>query len=188
MGNRRAVSVLRTTVLGLAVLCGMAEATEVPLLSPQEAAGPGRFQVLEAFHGEAVLDRTTQLIWERTPSQTEVAWETAGSRCALKSVGGQAGWRLPSFFELMTLVEPAPRGASAAPTLPTGHPFQGVKARAYWATSSLATGSTEAYAVDFLRGDVTSRHKYQAQPLWCVRGGTPASPARDTAPSRHDII
>jgi hypothetical protein len=156
-----------TLALGIAALFGSAGATESPYDTPQT----GRFAVLEAFGQEAVLDLSTHLIWERFPHPTEVTWSTATTRCALKTVGGQTGWRLPSFIELMTLIEPPPQQASAVPALPPGHPFQGVKPGAYWTSNSSSSQPAQAYAVDLLRGDVAPHEKRRTNPLWCVSGG-----------------
>lgn len=103
--------------IGLAALFGSAGATELPFDTSQN----GRFAILETFGQEVVLDLRTQLFWERFPNPTEVTWSTAQTRCALKTVEGQTGGRLPSFIELMTLVEPFPHEAPI-------HPFRGVKA------------------------------------------------------------
>jgi len=136
-----------------------------------------RFQILEESKGEAVLDTETELIWERSPSSTETAWAHASLRCALTSTGGRLGWRLPSFFELMTLVEPSPLATSNKPSLPTGHPFRGVRAGLYWTTNSQDKEPANAYAIDFLRGDLTPELKNRAHAYWCVRGGAPKTPA-----------
>ncbi len=140
-------------------------------------AHASRFQILEEYKGEAVLDSVTHLIWERTPSSAETAWANASLRCALTSTGGRLGWRLPSFLELMTLVEPAPLAAATKPSLPASHPFRGVRADPYWTISSQDTDPTNAYAIDFLRGDVTSQRKNRAHAWWCVRGGASNPPA-----------
>ena len=136
-----------------------------------------RFQILEEYKGEAVLDTETHLIWERTPSSAETAWANASLGCALASTGGRLGWRLPSFLELMTLVEPSSPAAASKPSLPAGHPFRGVRADSYWTIGSIDREPTNAYAVDFLRGDVTSQRKNQAHAWWCVRGGAASPPA-----------
>ena len=120
---------------------------------------PSRFQIIEESKGEAVLDTETHLIWERSPSAAETAWADASLRCALTSTGGRLGWRLPSFFELMTLVEPSPLATANKPRLPAAHPFRGVRADLYWTTNSEDTEPTNAYAIDFLRGDLTSQRK-----------------------------
>lgn len=138
---------------------------------------PSRFQILEEYKGEAVLDTETHLIWERTPTSAETAWANASLRCALTSTGGRLGWRLPSFLELMTLVEPVLPAAASKPSLPAGHPFRGVRAGSYWTNGSLDREPTNAYAVDFVRGDVTSQRKNQAHAWWCVRGGASSPPA-----------
>jgi hypothetical protein len=163
-------------VVGLAFIFGIAEATESPL----DVAQTSRFLIIDSSRGEAVLDRTTQLIWERSPNSIEVTWSTAQTRCGLKTVGGQAGWRLPSFIELMTIIEPSPHQPSSLPALPAGHPFKDVKAVAYWTNDALSSEPEQAYAVDLLHADVAPRQKSQPHPLWCVRGGisNPSQPAR----------
>lgn len=184
MRSRRVI----VMALGLSAFFGVADATTAPSLQYQRVVSAVRFHVLETFRGEAALDITTQLIWERTPSQTEVTWATAGTRCALKTVGGHTGWRLPSFFELMTLVDPSLQDQAATPQLPAGHPFQGVKADVYWAVNSPASESAEAFAVDFARGDVSSHRKTQAHPLWCVRGGITDPPHQHRQRDRQDSV
>ena len=169
MENRPLLTFL---VVGLAVLFGIAEASENAL----DVAQTSRFLIMDTFRGEAVLDRTTQLIWERSPNSNEVTWSTAQTRCALKTVGGQSGWRLPSFIELMTVIEPSPHQPSSLPALPAGHPFQNVKAVAYWTNDASSTEPGQAYTVDLLQADVLSRQKSQPHPLWCVRGGIPDRP------------
>jgi hypothetical protein len=147
-----------------------------------------RFQVLEEYEGEAVLDTETLLIWERSPSSFETAWANASLRCALTSTGGRLGWRLPSFFELMTLVEPPQRATASKPSLPTGHPFRGVRADPYWTTSSQDIKPGNAYTVDFLRGDVAVQPKNRAYAWWCVRGGAVNAPSTGSGTQPQESI
>lgn len=154
-----------------------------------EAQMPGpRFQILEEYKGEAVLDTETLLIWERTPSSSETAWANASLRCALTATGGRLGWRLPSFFELMTLVEPPPRATASNPSLPTGHPFRGVRTDPYWTTSSQDSEPANAYTVDFLRGDVAIQRKTRPHAWWCVRGGTANAPSTSSRNQLQESI
>lgn len=147
--------------IAFVVLLGSVSAAE----SPSGVSQTGRFAVLTTFHEAAVLDRTTQLIWERSPGSNEVTWSTAQTRCGLKTVGGHSGWRLPSFIELMTLIEPTSHQKSARPTLPAGHPFSGIKPGAYWTSDASSSEPAQAYAVDFLSADVAPRQKDQPHPL-----------------------
>lgn len=148
---------------------------------PLEPAA-NRFEVLREFSGDGVLDRDTQLIWERSPSARETGWNDAPMQCARKSVGGRTGWRLPSFFELVTLVSPPLDGDASGPTLPTGHPFLGVRAETYWSATTSSADANHAYAVDFIIGDVSSLMKSRTTHYWCVLGGL----AGPTHPSLSD--
>lgn len=175
-----------TTLLAVAAaaLFGSMSAAE----SPSGVSQTGRFAILNTFHEEAVLDRTTQLVWERSPNSSEVTWSTAQTRCGLKTVGGQADWRLPTFIELMTLVEPSLQQTSSLPALPAGHPFHGIKAGAYWTSDASSLEPTQAYTVDLLHADVAPRQKSQPHPLWCVRGGIPDRPQAAPVSPRLDLI
>ena len=167
-------SLMRTTIgvfgaLFLLTIPAIGLPSDSGVVTPAHAA---RFQILEGSKGEAVLDTETQLIWERSPSATETTWANASLRCSLTSTGGRLGWRLPSFFELMTLIEPSSLATASKLSLPAGHPFRGVRTGLYWTNNSQDTEPTNAYAIDFLRGDLTSQRKNLAHACWCVRGGT----------------
>jgi hypothetical protein len=87
-------------------------------------------------------------------------------------VGNQKGWRLPSLFELMSLVDPA---GAAPPTLPPGHPFTDVQAFGggsdYWSATTVADFPTaDAWIVNFTNGAVGHGTKSSANHVWCVRG------------------
>ena len=87
-----------------------------------------RFIVLSNFNSEAVLDRETGLVWERTPSAVGTFTQSDANRhCQHLTTGGRMGWRMPQTAELFSLLDPAQInnnfGQPAA--LPTGHPFVG---------------------------------------------------------------
>jgi hypothetical protein len=175
-------------VLGAMLLMGVPATGLSSNLGVEMPMPDSRFQILEEYRREAVLDTQTLLIWERTPSSSETAWASASLRCALTSTGGRLGWRLPSFFELMTLVEPPQRAAASKPSLPTGHPFRGVRADSYWTTSSQDIEPANAYTVDFLRGDVAIQRKTRPHAWWCVRGGTLNAPSTSSKSQAQESI
>src|SRR4030095_1330601 len=107
-----------------------------------------RFRVLNAFNNEAVLDRETGLVWERSPSTQTLAWPNARLFCAQKAVGGRGGWRLPAFNELASLVDPTVTNPGVL-RLPAGHPFLNVQAAAYWSATVFANQPGFTIAVDF---------------------------------------
>jgi len=129
-----------------------------------------RFVVLADFNSQAVLDRETGMVWEQSPASTTLTWSTARSNCADKVVGGRKGWRLPSFAELATLVDPT---VTPGPILPTGHPFTNVQSTYYWSTTTGAEFPVGAWAVTFdfaTTGSVEPVGKTAFLPAWCVRG------------------
>ena len=91
-----------------------------------------RFIVLLNMNSEAVLDRETGLVWEKSPSQTTRNWNDSIEHCSVRNTGGRMGWRLPTMPELFSLVDPS----QSSPALPVGHPFLGV----LFTTGTLADG------------------------------------------------
>ena len=127
--------------------------------------------MLAAFGAAAVLDRETGLVWEKAPSTGVLTWSQAISgaqfNCANKAVGGRKGWRLPSFPELASLVDPN----NQSPSLPTGHPFSNVQSASYWSAATFAGFPADAFQVNFSNGFVGIFPKSATLAFWCVRGG-----------------
>ncbi len=102
-----------------------------------------RFVVLADFGGAAVRDNETGLVWEQAPIFNDMGWNTALLFCASRRLGGREGWRLPSFSELTSLLDPSV--APPGPILPPGHPFS-VTPSAFWSATSGSPGG--AWAVN----------------------------------------
>lgn len=128
-----------------------------------------RFVVLPAFNSDAVLDKETGLVWEKSPQTTAVSSSNVRLTCANKAVGGRKGWRLPSLPELASLVDPSV--ASPGPTLSSGHPFLNVQSTNYWSASAHAENPALMWGVGFGNGAVLGLSKAFDQRAWCVRGG-----------------
>jgi hypothetical protein len=130
-----------------------------------------RFVVLSAFSKEAVLDRETGLVWERSPSTKLRTWLEAMGDCYAKIVGDRLGWRLSTIEELASLVDPM---QSSPPFLPSGHPFTNVQSggQLYWSSTSLFSTPPNAFAMRPFDGTVRVHIKALREGLaWCVRGG-----------------
>lgn len=125
------------------------------------------------LNNEAVLDRETGLVWQRTLDAFSEAWATARNRCLDKGLGGRYGWRLATIEEMKTLLH----GWPAADRLPTGHPFIDVPNVApfrYWTATTSPGDATSAYTFGsgsqgggFSQVPKTDLYRY-----WCVRGGS----------------
>ena len=153
-----------------------------PAWNQQLACTPGacpRFLVLTKWNSEAVLDKETGLVWERSPDTNGLLWVSAHQHCNNLIVGNRKGWRLPTIQELASLVDPSVfQPGPPLLALPPGHPFQNVQVSAYWsATTRNGTDGTEAWLVEFGGAAVDGEAKAtSAEIVWCVRGGQGVDP------------
>lgn len=136
-----------------------------------------RFTVLSNFNNQAVLDRETGLVWQQSPSpQGTYTWANAVIACIdpLPSAGGRGGWRLPTIYELMTLVDPTTF------TLPAGHPFKldaftsPSRPQNVWSTSLVPGNPNAAFALQ-TGGGLFQPSLSSTLNVWCVRGGQGAN-------------
>jgi hypothetical protein len=134
----------------------------------QKLPAATRFVVLTDWGSQAVLDRETGLVWERSPVMAMHTWSDARFQCASRTTGGRKGWRLPSLHEMASLIDPT---VASGPPLPAGHPFTGVLSTFYWSATTLAENPTRAWGVLFGNGGVATGNKPGNNPVWCVRGG-----------------
>ena len=146
----------------------------------QKLPAATRFVVLTDWNSEAVLDRETGLVWEKSPATERTVWEDAVLHCLNRNIGGRKGWRLPSITELTSLIDPT-LFAPGLPKLPAGHPFTNVIAVSppsgppffYWSATTEARDPNGVYAVDFLDGSIVrpSKEPVFFGQIWCARGG-----------------
>jgi hypothetical protein len=135
-----------------------------------------RFVVLSNMTGDAVLDRETGLLWEKTPQAAEVDRVHAVQQCLQRQIGGRMGWRVPAGAELFSLIDTnniPPFILPAPAALPPGHPFVGVNAT-FWSTTAdgapvrPADGGFLSVAMDF--AILQSGGASALRRVWCVRG------------------
>jgi len=127
-----------------------------------------RFVVLSPLNHEAVLDKKTGLVWEKSPQTMTVTWNEARAICVQRTIGGQRGWRLPSPSEMRSLVGPSVD--APGPNLPPGHPFLNVRSSSYWTVVPAANLPSYAQYLDAFLGNVLSIVRIYTFPVWCVRG------------------
>ena len=145
-----------------------------------------RLVLLAQFNNEAVLDKETQLVWQRYWPNNAVAQRDAYRFCNYSTSGGRSGWRLPTVTELYSLMDP---GVSGPIKLPAGHPFRTADdqplpvSRILWTSTfdrrspqAVGVASSYWYWVFTLSGiDAFSIGSSSAYNYLCVRGAVTAN-------------
>ena len=144
-----------------ALVGSMAEAAD--LRSWDQKLGPGsRFVVLSKFNNEAVLDQETQLVWAREPVGAAV-YTSVYLTCLNSVVGGRTGWRVPTIYELRSLL-----GTDLTVAFPnlTGYPYW-TQSPAYGSPGSTDLMVSHLYDAPAFVEHLQDNHIYRAL---CVRG------------------
>lgn len=138
-----------------------------------------RFIVLSNMNSDAVLDRETGLVWQRTSNPGIFTWSSAIVHCLQVATGGRFAWRLPTIHELGSLFDPT---STLPQFLPTGHPFLGLGAvGTFWSISRTPDGAirTLFYEPIAPAGNILDvarpKNPSEGGSAWCVRGGGHAS-------------
>jgi hypothetical protein len=126
-----------------------------------------------------IWDTKTNLVWERRPQSGpagQYSFHDAGTHCQGLSLNGFSDWRVPSYKELLTLVDENPHfeyeNGGLVPHAIDSNAFPGTAVdNLYW-TSSLVSqlgAPTYGYAVSF--SDGTGQQPLLTQQLYvrCVR-------------------
>jgi hypothetical protein len=115
-----------------------------------------------------VTDNLTGLIWAQNANMGGLmTWAAAITYCEGLNYGGQTDWRLPNVYEMQSLIDIGRYG----PALPLGHPFSGVSAAYYWASSTYMNNSNQAWVVHVQHGYMASDTKTLTHYVWPVRSG-----------------
>lgn len=134
-----------------------------------------RFQCI--MQDQAVLDSETGLVWQIDGAATANTWAEAMYQCYVATTGVRAGWRLPTFPELLTLA--AADGTSA---FMAGSPFlhimPGGEGHYYWTASAGPYSSADALAIgwDYAAQEISKTTGWGFGTIGhtlCVRAGEP---------------
>jgi len=120
---------------------------------------------------DAVLDKETRLVWERSPAADKKSLTGAIVYSTTKVLARRKGWRLPALEELLSLVD----SGAANPTLPAGHPFLNVQLDDYyWSLTRgipMPANQNLVWGYNFGNADTSSIVVAQtACYTWLVRG------------------
>jgi hypothetical protein len=107
-----------------------------------------------------ITDNNTGLTWQRAARPDLVSFAGAQSYCAALVLGQTTGWRVPSYKELLTLVDESPHPEydgttdvyKAIDSHAFGFQYTPLTSPYYWSSSLFALVPGYAYAVDFRSG------------------------------------
>ena len=159
-------SFVRLVLLALILLADAPWAAPVPTWE-RKITGSGRFKVPSQFDGEAVFDKETGLLWQKTAAAAGT-WRNALRFCALRNTGNRMGWRMPALEELLTIVDQT----RATPAIPDGAPFEGLVGSSFWTANEEEGDPTLAVTVNLDVFSLGAASKTgAARKVLCVRGG-----------------
>jgi len=92
-------------------------------------------------------------------------WDDANSYCNDHTLAGYANWRLPSEYELMSIVN----CGTYNPSINTTY-FPNTNASDHWSSTADASNSSNMWSVSFSYGDVSYGNKSYNFCVRCVRG------------------
>jgi formylglycine-generating enzyme required for sulfatase activity len=124
----------------------------------QPAVARGTYQLAAGI----VVDPATHLTWQAAADPAFHTWDEARDHCAGLALAG-GGWRLPTMFELQTLIDES----ATEPAIDT-RAFPDTPPEGFWAATPLA-GMPGYWFVSFDRGiayNAVAEHPYHAR---CVR-------------------
>lgn len=138
---------------------GMATVALVAVVSLARADAPPDQYTLFSSANLTIIDNYTKLIWQRTPPPTTATFAGAASYCQGLALDGYVSWRVPSYKELLTLVDENPHVEYENGMLvphaidPNAFPQTAVDTP-YWTSSMYPANASRnsAYAVDFQDG------------------------------------
>ena len=139
-----------------------------------------RFVVLSNFNNQAILDRETGLVWQKSPVALQpveggsaFTYDLAWQSCNFPNGTPRFGWRIPTLPEFLSLLDATLLGpAPVSNLLPTPNPFN-IPASAlvsgFWTSTTVPGGP---HWVTGLDGGIGYDSDDAAHGVLCVRGGS----------------
>lgn len=113
-----------------------------------------------------VADNVTGLMWRQIATEETFTWSDAKTTCPTLTAGGAHDWRLPSFIELLSIVDYSV--ASPAPAI-DDVAFPNTPPDIFWSSTKVAGESSEAWYVNFSYGYAVSADQSETHYVRCVR-------------------
>lgn len=117
-----------------------------------------------------VTDMVTGLIWQQAVDPRLFTWVNAKAYCSITlsnlALGGHHDWRLPSFIEIVSLVD---YGIPSPEPMINAAFFPGAPAEYFWSVTPAAGSPSSAWGVSFSHGYTLPDDMAYATRVRCVR-------------------
>ena len=133
-------------------------------LHGQDAQYQGPARSYQDNGNQTVTDNNTGLVWMKSDDGTTRDWQGAIDYCNGLDYAGQSDWRLPTRFELKSIVD-------YGKTNPSIDPVFSCQSSGYWSATTGAGGPDGAWVVGFYGGDDGWDDKTNSYYVRCVRAG-----------------
>ena len=130
-----------------------------------------------------VIDRVTGLMWQRTITNTFLAFDGAVRQCDEMTLAGHHDWRLPTRIELVSLIDTT----RTQPSIDV-ETFPGTPSDWFWSSSTAAGDPSAAWYVYFYFGYPKTDDRSSKFSVRCVRSGLSRAPATHRYDVRSDEV
>jgi hypothetical protein len=128
-----------------------------------------------------VTDNVTGLMWQQVAPPGVYSWSDAQTYCANLALATHIDWRLPTFVELVSIID-----SSQAPATINLTAFPGAPGIDFWTSTLFAGTLTDAREVYFNSGDTGQDGVLGTNNVRCARGPASARPPA-VPPARYMI-
>ena len=130
----------------------------------QDAQYQGATPAYQDNGNQTVADQNSGLMWMKSDDGTKRQWQGAVDYCNGLDFAGRSDWRLPTRFELDSIVD-------YGPSFPAIHPVFSCQSSFYWSASIYV--DDPAYAWGIFANDGGDHWLDKSNPYYvrCVRGG-----------------
>ena len=121
--------------------------------------------LLAAGKPDVVLDERNHIYWQDNAesAQSSEDWEDAVNYCRTLILDGMSGWRLPTFWELLSIVDFGKVNPAVLDVF--AHTADGT----YWTGTPFAANASRAWTIDFRSGVTYYSYKSTNHVVRCVK-------------------
>jgi len=122
-----------------------------------------------------VLDKRNSIYWQDT-SQSKVSsedWDDAAAYCKNLELDGLSRWRLPYFYELLSIVDYTRIHPAILPV------FDFTSEGTYWTATDFAPTDSRAWTIDFRTGETYYSYKTTNHAVRCVKDISASLPTKE---------